>query len=78
MQHQQCVPTRWHGGRDVYLPFDLHTATHVYVRHDNHRPPLTRPYDGPFRVLRRFDKHFTLDVNGKTKEITVDRLDLLS
>ena len=34
--------------------------------------PLTRPYDGPFRVLRRFHKHSTLDI--KTKEITVDRL----
>ena len=35
---------------------------------------LTRPYNDPFRVLRRFDKHFTLDINDKTKEITVDRL----
>ena len=35
---------------------------------------LTRPYDDPFRVLRRFDKHFTLDINDKTKEITVVRL----
>ena len=74
MQHLQFVPTRWHGRRDVYLPPDFHTATHMYVRRDSHKPPLTRPYDGPFRVLCRFDKHFTLDINGKTKEITVDRL----
>ena len=46
----------------------------MYVRRDSHKPPLTRPYDGPFQVLRRFDKHFTLDINGKSKEITVDRL----
>ena len=74
MQHLQFVPTRWHGRHAVYLPPDLHTATHMYVRRDSHKPPLTRPYDGPFQVLRRFDKHFTLDINGKTKEITVDRL----
>lgn len=74
MQHQQFVPTRWHGSHDVYLPPDLHTATHVYVRHDRHRPPLTRPYDGPFRVIRRLDKHFSLDVNGKTQEVSIDRL----
>ena len=74
MQHLQFVPTRWHGHPAVYLPPDLRTATHMYVRRDSHKPPLTRPYDGPFRVLRRFDKHFTLDINGKTKEITVDRL----
>ena len=35
---------------------------------------LTCPYNGPFRVLRHFDKHFTLDINGKTKEVTVDCL----
>ena len=63
-----------HGRHAVYLPPDLHTATHMYVRRDRHKPPLTRLYDGPFQVLRRFDKHFSLDINGKTKEITVDRL----
>lgn len=42
MQHLQFVPTRWHGRRDVYLPHDLHTATHMYVRRDSHKPPLTR------------------------------------
>ena len=44
------------------------------MRRDSHKPPLKRPYNGPFRVLFRFDKPFTLDINGKTKEITVDRL----
>ena len=48
----------------------------MYVQRDSYKPPLTRPYDGPFQVLRRLDKHFTLDINGKTKEITVDRLKL--
>ena len=74
MQHLQFVPRRWHGRHAVYLPPDLQTATHMYVRRNSHKPPLTRPFDGPFRVLRRFDKHFTLDINGKTKEVTVNRL----
>ena len=74
MQHLQFVPVRWHGRSDVYLPPDLHTASHMYVRRHSHKPPFTRPYDGPFCVLRRFDKHFTLDINGKIKEITVDSL----
>ncbi|XP_068750906.1 uncharacterized protein [Montipora capricornis] len=69
MQCQQCT-TSWHGNSDVYLPPDLHSATHVYVRHDGHRPPLTRPYDGPFRVVRRLDKQFTLDINGRLKEVS--------
>ena len=74
MHHQKFIPTTWHGNRDVYVPPDLHSAAHVYVRHDGHKPPLTRPYEGPFRVVRRLDKYFTLDINGKIKEVTVDRL----
>lgn len=74
MQHLQFVPTSWHGCRAVYLPLDLYTATHMYVLRDSHKHPLTLLNDGPFRILRRFDKHFTLGINGKSKEITVDRL----
>lgn len=74
MQRQQFVPTRWHGSHDTYLPPDLHTASHVYVRRDDHKPPLTRPYVGPYQVLRRSTKHFALDVNGKIKEYSVGSL----
>ena len=74
MQHVQFVPMRWHGRHAVYLPPDLHMATHMYVRRDSHKPLLMFPYDGPFQVLCRFNKHFTLDINSKTKEITVDSL----
>ena len=47
------------------------SSTHVFVRHD---PPLQQPYDGPFKVLHRTDKHFTLDINGRKEVITIDRL----
>ena len=66
-QHLQFVPTGWHGRRAVYPPPNLHTATRMNVRCDSHKPPLTRLYDGPFRVLRCFDKYFTLDINGEVQ-----------
>ena len=74
MQRQEFLPPRWHGSRVTYIPSDLHTSTHVYVRRDAHAPPLTRPYDGPYKVIRRTDKHFALEVKGKIKEYSVDRL----
>ena len=61
MHHQQFIPTKWHGNRGIYLPPDLHSSTHIYVCHDGHKPPLTRPYEGPFRVVCHLEKHFTLD-----------------
>ena len=74
MQRQEFLPPKWHGRQATYIPLDLHTATHVYVRRDAHAPPLTRPYDGPYKVIRRTNKHFALEVNGKIKEHSVDRL----
>ena len=35
----------------------LSTATHVFLRHDTIRIPLQPPYDGPYQVLKRTDKH---------------------
>ena len=57
MHHQQFIPTTWHGNRDVYLPPDLHSATHIHVCDNGHKPPLTRPCEGPFRVVCRLDEH---------------------
>ena len=39
MQSQEFVPTRWHGSHKTYLPPDLHSASHAYVRRDVYRPP---------------------------------------
>ena len=52
----------------------LATATHVFVRHDAVRKPLQAPYDGPYRVLKRDKKFFTLDINGRKDTVSVDRL----
>ena len=56
------------------MPCDLQSATHVFVRHDAHRSPLQRPYDGPFRVLHRSAKFFKVDLGSRTDNISIDRL----
>ena len=40
----------------------------LYVNHSNLK------YDGPFPVVKRTDKHFTIDINGRKDTISVDRL----
>ncbi|GFO26699.1 Gag-Pol polyprotein [Plakobranchus ocellatus] len=50
------------------------SAEQVYVRHDAHRGPLVRPYDGPFKVLCRADKHFDILRNNKPTRVSLDRL----
>ena len=52
----------------------LSTATHVFIHHDAVRKPLQPPYDGPYTVVKRTDKHFTVNINGRDDTVSVDRL----
>ncbi|KAG8181039.1 hypothetical protein JTE90_024785 [Oedothorax gibbosus] len=56
-----------------HTPF-VHAGSHVFVRRDSVKKPLQPPYDGPFKVLDRTDKTFTLDINTKRSVINIDRL----
>ena len=73
MQKIQAPPTRLQQ-RQPHIPVDLDKCTHVFVRHDAVRKPLQVPYDGPFRVLKRTDKFFALDFNGRRENVSIDCL----
>ena len=40
----------------TFVSLDLDTCTHVFIRVDAVRRPLTEPYQGPYLVLRRTRK----------------------
>ena len=64
-----------HGRQHVSrIPTALLTCTFVFVRKDAHRTPLECPYEGPFRVLERNDKYYTLDIRGRRDTVSIDRL----
>lgn len=52
----------------------LSTATHVFIRHDAVRKPLQPPYDGPYPVVKRTNKYFVVNINGRNNTVSVDRL----
>ncbi|KAF2347188.1 Integrase catalytic core, partial [Trinorchestia longiramus] len=52
----------------------LQNCTHVYVRVDGVKPALTRPYEGPFRVLKRTPKYIIIEKFGKHDSVSIDRL----
>lgn len=63
-----------HGQKRSFIFKDLATAEHVFVRHDAPKEGLQMPYDGPYPVLGRSSKTFTLEINGKKAVVTIDRL----
>ena len=73
MRDMRAAPTR-EQTTPVYIPSELPKCTHVFIRTDSIRAPLQAPYTGPHKVLRRKDKYYIVDVNGRHDKISLDRL----
>ena len=67
-------PPTHHSSPTSYYPPSLGQTGFVYVRIDKHKTPLQRPYEGPYKIISTSEKFFTLDVNGRAENISVDRL----
>jgi len=73
MRNLQPVVKR-HGQRAIFTHKDLETTQQVFVRHSVATGALKPPYDGPYTVLNRGEKMFKLNINGRTVNISKDRL----
>ena len=60
--------------KKTFVSQDLDTCTHVFVRVDAVQRPLSQPYQGPYRVLRRTRKTVTIDRNGSQDAVSMDRV----
>lgn len=58
---------------NVFVHKDLSINTHVFVRNEARRS-LVPPYEGPYKVIERHPKFYTLDCNGRQVTISLDRL----
>ncbi|KAL7641867.1 UNVERIFIED_CONTAM: hypothetical protein RMT77_007741 [Armadillidium vulgare] len=57
-----------------FIPKDLSTCTHVFVRLDAHRAPLQARYLGPYKVLSRREKTFLLQLTSRKEVFSSDIL----
>ena len=57
-----------------YVPKDLSSCSHVFIRIDSHRSPLQPRYDGPFQVVRRKEKSFLIQRLNRLDWVSIDRL----
>ena len=75
------TPVLRHGTAVSHVPNNIMSTDYVFVRHDVHRGPLHRIYDGPYHVIERpyhvierTDKSFVLDIGGRFETVSIDRL----
>lgn len=60
--------------KDTFVPDSLNTCDYVFLRVDKPRLGLTPPYDGPYKVERRFRKYLVINVKGKPTSVSIDRV----
>ncbi|KFD62660.1 hypothetical protein M514_03771 [Trichuris suis] len=70
------LPTPTRGGKfnKWFVPKQLETCTHVYLRHDASHPPLSPTYDGPYRIPTRTKKTVTILYGDRLKTVSIDRV----
>ena len=67
-----ATPTRQSLRPNTHSP-SLTSASHVFVRRDAVRTPLQHPYNGPYEVIKRSDKFYTLNIKGHQDTVSIDR-----
>lgn len=64
-----------HGSRrNLFIHPDLYSCDFVFLRIDRVKKPLERPYSGPYKVISRTDKYFTIAIRNTNKNVSIDRL----
>ncbi|CAH8565955.1 unnamed protein product [Schistosoma margrebowiei] len=73
MKRIKAIPPREHNNR-IQLDKNLETCKFVFVRVDAVKKPLKQPYEGPYQVIKRTNKHFIINKCGKKETIAIDRI----
>ncbi|GBL79225.1 hypothetical protein AVEN_92451-1 [Araneus ventricosus] len=74
MREMNPVATCTHGKTKFYVNPSLKTCSHVFLRIVSVKPPLCQPYTDPHKVLKRTKKNFTIELNGRTSTVSIDRV----
>ncbi|GFQ69832.1 transposon Tf2-6 polyprotein [Trichonephila clavata] len=74
MRALQPTPTSAHSNSFMFVPTNLKSCSHVFLRIDSVQPPLSQNYTRPHEVIHRTDKVFTILINGKKKAVSIDRV----
>lgn len=69
MNDLQPVPSSNHSKQKIFIHKDMDTCTHIYVRTDAVKKPLQSSYEGPYKVISRNSKFFTVLIKNKEKNV---------
>jgi hypothetical protein len=74
ISHLCAVPRRENRQDKIFVHSGLKDCTHVFIRDDKVKKPLTPPYLGPFKVIERSEKYYKVLQANTEKVVSIDRL----
>lgn len=74
MNELRPVQTSNHAAEKPFIHPELAKSTHVFIRSDLIKKGITPPYNGPYEVIARTNKYYTILVRNKKTNISIDRL----
>lgn len=63
-----------HSCKKSYVHPCMKTCEYVFVRRDYVKKPLITPYEGPYKVLKKYEKFYKVQLLNKSANISIDRL----
>ncbi|GBN60387.1 hypothetical protein AVEN_105597-1 [Araneus ventricosus] len=70
-EESNLSPATW---PPIYIPKDLETCSHVFLRIPPFKKTLQAPYEGPVKFVRRLPKDFIILIKGQERLVAMDRL----
>ena len=58
---------------NIFQYKEIETCSHVFLRRIAIAPPLTAPYDGPYKVIVRSGRVMKILIKGKVETVSLDR-----
>ena len=74
MSRLRLCPPRDTQQHNIFQFKEIATCTHVFLRRIAIAPPLTAPYDGPYKVVARSGRVMKILVKGKVETVSLDRV----
>ena len=72
MSRLRLCPPRDTQQHNIFQFKEIATCTHVFLRRIAIAPPLTAPYDGPYKVVARSGRVMKILVKGKVETVSLD------
>ena len=74
MSRLRLCPPRDTQQHNIFQFKEIAICTHVFLRRIAIAPPLTAPYDGPYKVVARSGRVMKIPVKGKVETVSLDRV----